>query len=56
MSLLEFIKQASLVGKMSCTTKKMFGEMMHDPNLSDEEKRRIANEVFMAGGYDGLND
>lgn len=56
MSLLEFIKQASLIGNMSCHTKKMFGKMIHDPNLSDEEKKRIANEVFMAGGYDALND
>ena len=56
MSLLEFIKHANLISKMSCTTKEMFGKMMHDLNLSNEEKRRIANEVFMAGGYDGLND
>ena len=56
MSLLDFIKQASLISKMSCTTKKMFGKMMHDPNLSDEEKRRVAHEIIMAGGYDGLND
>lgn len=56
MSLLDFIKHANMISKMSCTTKKMFGKMMHDPHLSDDDKKRIANEVIMAGGYDGLND
>lgn len=56
MSLMEYIKYMSSVNNLSCSTKSEFGRMMHDPNLSDEEKQRIANEVFMAGGYDGLND
>ena len=56
MSLLEFIKHANLISKMSCTTKEMFGKMMHDPNLSDDDKKRVVHEVIMAGGYDGLND
>lgn len=56
MSLMEYIKHMSEINNMTCSTKQQFGEMMHDPNLSDDEKRRIAQEVFMAGGYDGLND
>lgn len=56
MSLMEYIKHMSKISNMTCSTKQQFGEMMHDPNLSDDEKRQIAQEVFMAGGYDGLND
>lgn len=56
MSLMEYIKHMSEISNMTCTTKKQFGEMMHDPNLTDDEKRKIAQEVFMMGGYDGLND
>ena len=56
MSLMEYIKYMSNVNNLSCSTKKQFGKMMHDPNLSEEEKKNIAEGVFMAGGYDGLND
>lgn len=56
MSLMEYIKYMSRANKLSCSTKKQFGKMMHDLNLSDEDKKKIAEEVFMAGGYDGLND
>lgn len=56
MSLREYLIYLSKVSNMTCSTKQEFGRMMHDPSLSDDEKRRIAQEVFMAGGYDGLND
>ena len=36
-------------------TKLTFGAMMHDPNLSDEEKCEIARRVAEAGGYSNLN-
>ena len=48
LSMLEELAQEKLPTKLT------FGEMMHDPNLSDEEKAEIARKVAEAGGYSNL--
>ena len=52
MNMLEFLMRAS----MTTPSKSEFGRLMHDDELSDEEKTRILESVEMAGGYDNLED
>lgn len=54
MTMADFI--ASLVDAMIAPTKSEFGERMHDPNVTEEEKQEILEAVEMAGGYDNLED
>lgn len=52
MNMLDFILAAS----NQTVTKSEFGQKMHDPTVSEEEKARILEAVAMAGGYDNLED
>ena len=52
MNMLDFILAAS----KQTITKNEFGLKMHDPDISEEEKLKILEEVVMAGGYDNLED
>lgn len=37
-------------------TKKEFGEIMHDPNASEEDKREALKMLAEADGYENLAD
>ena len=37
-------------------TKSEFGRLMHDDEVTEEEKQRILKSVEEAGGYDNLED
>ena len=52
MNMLDFILAAS----KQTITKSEFGRKMHDPDISEEEKLKILEDVVMAGGYDNLDD
>lgn len=54
MNLLEFVSRQARLKSRDLPTKVLFGEMMHDENLLDKERRRIAEKVMLAGGYDCL--
>lgn len=40
--------------KNKLPSKLKFGELMHGDELTEEQKRDLAEKVIMAGGYDGL--
>lgn len=52
MNMLEFIMRAA----SSLPTKSEFGRLMHDDEVSEEEKKRILQSVEEASGYDNLED
>lgn len=52
MNLLEFMERMTASAK----TKSEFGRAMHDPDLDEETKQKILEEVERAGGYDNLDD
>ena len=52
MNMLEFLMATSI----KTPTKSEFGRLMHDDEVSEEEKQRILKSVEAAGGYDNLED
>lgn len=52
MNLLEFMERMTVAVK----TKSEFGRSMHDPDVDEETKRKILEEVERVGGYDNLDD
>ena len=53
LSLLDLLNTASSTASM---TKDRFGEIMHDPNATDEEKAEALRLMQEAGGYENLGD
>lgn len=52
MNMLDFLMAAS----RKTPTKSEFGRLMHDDEISEEEKDLILKSVEEAGGYDNLED
>lgn len=52
MNMLDFI----MIASRKAPTKSEFGRLMHDDEVSEEEKQRILRSVEEAGGYDNLDD
>lgn len=42
------------MSQMDLPTKKEFGKIMHDKDISEKEKQKVLRKVEMANGYENL--
>ena len=50
-SLLDYIQKQAAVAELVVKTKEGYGAYLHDPDISDEDKKALIEKVEQMGGY-----